>query len=397
MEIFHNSPLKVIFLSSVSFGSLISMAIMVSAINHPQSITSLAATEVINTGSLEPTLSPSQIDSNLKVASLKNMLPVTGNGFDINFEYKSSKFLVTLYPDYTQSGTNLTNWLIQNQFSSLTQDYFNVKISNITPTPIPGNWTMVDERNSAVSYAGAWTEETQTGAYLDTQKYTQTASASASYTFSGTGVRSYTKYSANHGVFNIYLDGIFQTSIDAYAASPRWQVLVFEKTGLSNSSHVLKVVNAATSGRPFMVVDVFASMTPKLTCHFEGCSTCASHPGYYYSYNPSCSVSCSLGCDNLWPKWPDDYVSTSACVQACPSATPAPSPTPAMTNSCRNFYYCNISDHSCRLTASTYEGVSQKVCPGLASTCTQNLANYLSGQSTGICYYYQNDCLNACH
>jgi hypothetical protein len=72
-------------------------------------------------------------------------------------------------------------------------------------------------------------------------------------------------------------------------------------------------------------------------CHYEGCSSCTSHPGYYFSYNPPCSgTTCSLGCDSIWPKWlgedapgyvntnGDQYVRTAACEAGCPSGPPVP-------------------------------------------------------------------------
>ncbi|MFO3796136.1 MAG: hypothetical protein ACK8QZ_02480, partial [Anaerolineales bacterium] len=69
------------------------------------------------------------------------------------------------------------------------------------------------------------------------------------------------------------------------------------------------------------------TVTPA-SCHFEGCSY--SHPGYWYSYDPSCSSGvCSLGCDGQWPRWlgddvgcentnNDQYVRKEQCGAICP-------------------------------------------------------------------------------
>jgi hypothetical protein len=86
-------------------------------------------------------------------------------------------------------------------------------------------------------------------------------------------------------------------------------------------------------------VCISPTTAPTVNCHFEGCSDCASHPGYYFSYNPTCSMACSLGCQGKWPKWSgedapgyvntngDEYVRTPACQVNCGLITPTTAPT----------------------------------------------------------------------
>jgi hypothetical protein len=67
---------------------------------------------------------------------------------------------------------------------------------------------------------------------------------------------------ANRGVVKISVDGGTATSFDTYAARATHRVIVWQKT-LTPGKHTIKLVNAATSGRPRIDVDslVLASGT----------------------------------------------------------------------------------------------------------------------------------------
>ncbi len=92
---------------------------------------------------------------------------------------------------------------------------------------------------------------------------------------------------------------------------------------------------------------------------------------------------------------PMPTVTIAPTITPMPTVTKTPTPTPIMTNACKTLYYCYTPDRSCRLTSSTYEGISQKICAGTV-TCVQNLNTYLNGKTTLKCFYYQSDCLANC-
>jgi hypothetical protein len=68
---------------------------------------------------------------------------------------------------------------------------------------------------------------------------------------------------ANRGVVKISVDGGTATSVDTYAVTPTHRVIVWQKALAAPGAHTIKLVNAATSGRPRIDVDslVLASGT----------------------------------------------------------------------------------------------------------------------------------------
>lgn len=104
-------------------------------------------------------------------------------------------------------------------------------------------WKQIDDRDTEVTYGGSWTEESgDTGYFKSTDKYSTAANAYAELTFTGTSIRLITKTGSQCGKFDIYLDGNYVTTYDAYAASGSHDVVAYENTSLSNTSHTIKMV-----------------------------------------------------------------------------------------------------------------------------------------------------------
>ncbi|MBV9922158.1 MAG: hypothetical protein JOY78_15075 [Pseudonocardia sp.] len=76
---------------------------------------------------------------------------------------------------------------------------------------------------------------------------------SVSYTFTGTGVAYVTEKSSGYGTVDVYLDGVFQQTVDANGPfhNQGGQVL-FSKTGLSAGQHTIKLVK---TGGAYMLLD----------------------------------------------------------------------------------------------------------------------------------------------
>ncbi|MFA6081321.1 MAG: hypothetical protein WC741_02850 [Patescibacteria group bacterium] len=85
------------------------------------------------------------------------------------------------------------------------------------------------------------------------------------------------------------------------------------------------------------------------------------------------------------------------CMPETPTPTPPTvnNPTPTTPPMCTPLYYCRTTDFTCQQTSSTYDPVTSIQCGG-GSTCAQNLAAYVSGQTTGICYTSSASCLDDC-
>ncbi len=121
--------------------------------------------------------------------------------------------------------------------------------------------TRVDDQSGSITYSGSWNNTTGPLYMNGTGKYTTSSGDYAQYTFSGTKISLYGVMGSDHGKVDIYLDTVFQTTVDLY--QNRWTAgtLLYSATGLSNTSHTIKMVvrsdkNAASSGY-FAEVDAF--------------------------------------------------------------------------------------------------------------------------------------------
>jgi len=120
----------------------------------------------------------------------------------------------------------------------------------------------VDDQDAVVSYAGAnWTHDPMNGAYLNTFSYTNVANATATYTFTGTGITYLASKEFNRGIAEVILDGVSQGEIDLYSASALRQQKVFSVDGLENTQHTIQIKvtgrkNAAAAGA-YVDVDGF--------------------------------------------------------------------------------------------------------------------------------------------
>ncbi|WP_052098824.1 polysaccharide lyase family protein [Paenibacillus stellifer] len=72
---------------------------------------------------------------------------------------------------------------------------------------------------------------------------TESPSETATFTFTGTGVRWLANVQSNMGLASVYIDDILQETVDLTAANLEgYNKVVFEKTGLADGSHTLKIV-----------------------------------------------------------------------------------------------------------------------------------------------------------
>lgn len=111
-----------------------------------------------------------------------------------------------------------------------------------------------------VTYTGNWTYSTNRpyGNYNNDLHYTYAVGAAAEYPFSGTGIQYFAETQGNAGTVDVYLDGVRQGSVDLRTPSRLAQQLVYEKTGLANGPHTIKIVNTssgAASADMFRILD----------------------------------------------------------------------------------------------------------------------------------------------
>ncbi|MFZ1993488.1 MAG: beta-galactosidase [Solirubrobacteraceae bacterium] len=171
-----------------------------------QAVTPLTKTDLIN----------AQAPDNPAIVDTARINPDTG-----------TQFHVVRHADSTSTSVDRTHIAID----------FNAK-------PIPEITYTYDDTDPALNYTGSWSHvanQSYTGGdYKNTESFSNTAGDSMSMTFTGTAVRWIGSQTNNHGLADVYIDGVKQATVDCSGNSD--QAVLFSKTGLSTGPHTLKIV-----------------------------------------------------------------------------------------------------------------------------------------------------------
>ena len=79
------------------------------------------------------------------------------------------------------------------------------------------------------------------------------------YTFNGTGIDYISDRDSNRGNLDIYIDGVLQTTVNAYNSSPQVRQVLYSKIGLTEGVHTLKVVKQSGSYADVDILQVYFS------------------------------------------------------------------------------------------------------------------------------------------
>lgn len=127
-------------------------------------------------------------------------------------------------------------------------------------------WVRIDDRSPYIEYPA---NGTQVYVSFDTKQHRDAlhhlgvnAGASASFTFTGTGIRWIGNRQSNQGLADVRLDNVLVAAgLDTYAATPEYQAVLFEKSDLPMGAHTIKITatnkkNPASSNA-FVTLDAF--------------------------------------------------------------------------------------------------------------------------------------------
>jgi autotransporter-associated beta strand protein len=120
----------------------------------------------------------------------------------------------------------------------------------------PGARGLTNNNSSNVTYSGAsWAYQNNrnAGEFQDDIHYATTNGDSVTLAFDGTDVGFLSTYGPNRGQVDVYLDDVFQETIDLFDADT-FNATVFSRSGLPRGQHTLKLVK--TSGQ-YLTVDAF--------------------------------------------------------------------------------------------------------------------------------------------
>ncbi|PKR92775.1 hypothetical protein [Bacillus toyonensis] len=114
------------------------------------------------------------------------------------------------------------------------------KVGEILDKPDPG-WNRFDDADSLIKYGdGAWNRVTDDRYYNSTAVYSLTKSV-VEFSFKGTGVRLVSKsVNLGYGPVDITIDGA-KESYNPVLGSDNWKVLLYNKEGLKNEFHSVKL------------------------------------------------------------------------------------------------------------------------------------------------------------
>lgn len=128
---------------------------------------------------------------------------------------------------------------------------------------------VIDDASDEIAYSGSWEhasgEDWSQGDIAMTESFSNTAGDTASYTFTGTGIRVIGVKAGNCGIAEISLDGGKAERIDLQGTGKQYQVVVFERTGLAKSKHtvVVRVTGEKNeyASAAYVIVDAFQPIT----------------------------------------------------------------------------------------------------------------------------------------
>ncbi|MFE6996536.1 beta-galactosidase [Microbacterium sp. NPDC057659] len=124
-----------------------------------------------------------------------------------------------------------------------------------------------DDRDSVVTYTGAWKQVADGGASGGTLSTSADAGARASFTFTGTSVKVVTSTGTDHGTARVTIDGVdrgtFDSHVDTDQNKPVQQVS-FEANDLAPGTHTIVIENLGTpvAGGDGTVIAIDAFQVP---------------------------------------------------------------------------------------------------------------------------------------
>lgn len=95
-----------------------------------------------------------------------------------------------------------------------------------------------DER---LKFQGSWGAYYQNGLIYNDSRYANTANSYVDFTFTGTSIKWFGKMGTAMGKANVYIDGVFQSSIDLYRSQWTNQAICYEKSRMIHGAHTLRI------------------------------------------------------------------------------------------------------------------------------------------------------------
>lgn len=134
----------------------------------------------------------------------------------------------------------------------------------------------IDNSSPDPVYSGVWTTFTNAAYAGGTQVMSREAGASVEVTFYGSGVRWIADRHTARGKANVYVNGVLEGTIDSYNPTVLYRQTLFEKTGLPEGVHRLRIEvlgeRSAGASNTYVAFDALEAIQPTfaITLHTPG-------------------------------------------------------------------------------------------------------------------------------
>jgi hypothetical protein len=115
-----------------------------------------------------------------------------------------------------------------------------------------------DAPTTNLRYTSSWSTVADAGAFGGVVHQTTTAGGATSYKVYGRDVAWVASRGPDHGKAKVWIDGAYIGSIDLYAATAQARQIVFAWHWTSLGTHLIRIENVATAGRPIIDCDGYA-------------------------------------------------------------------------------------------------------------------------------------------
>jgi GH25 family lysozyme M1 (1,4-beta-N-acetylmuramidase) len=119
---------------------------------------------------------------------------------------------------------------------------------------------LTQQTSASVTWSGTWHTVSSTNASGGSLRYSTSAGAAVTYTFTGSSVAWVSTLGVGRGSAKVYLDGVYVRTINLEASSGHSRAIVFGRNWGANGSHTLRIVVVGTSGHPRVDVDAFVRL-----------------------------------------------------------------------------------------------------------------------------------------
>lgn len=121
--------------------------------------------------------------------------------------------------------------------------------------------TIRDVNHSSITYSSGWTRFARSYAYGGNSVFTSRSGATATMSFTGRGVAWVATKSSTGGTAEVYLDGVYQTTVNLNGATTLGRVVVYSKRYGSSATHTLAIKGLGTASTPWVDVDALVVTT----------------------------------------------------------------------------------------------------------------------------------------